>query len=113
MDFVAAAVAAAAALSPPPATAGDARLDTQAVVEQLTALSRHLTRLEGLWLSDNVVGPGALLPLQELLAVGGAPLITLRPAASDWFWGTNFPIGSSLEGDNPLIWWKFTPWGIL
>lgn len=82
------------------------------MVEQLTGLSHHLTRLEGLWLSDNVVGPAAFLPLQELLAAG-APLITLRPAASDWFWGTNFPIGSSLEGDNPLIWWKFTPWGIL
>jgi hypothetical protein len=88
------------------------KIDSEEVVEQLAQLCQKLTKLEGLWLSDNVLGQYPSMPLQELLAQG-APRIVVRAAASDWFWGTNFPIGSNLEGNNPLTWWMFTPWSIL
>lgn len=88
------------------------KLDCEEVVEQLTQLCESLPKLRGLWLSDNVLGQYPALPLQQLLSQG-APRITVRACASDWFWGTNFPIGCCLEGENPLTWWMFTPWSIL
>ena len=88
------------------------RLDSEAVVDQLSQLCEHMPRLRAVWLSDNVLGQYPALPLQQLLALG-APRVTVRAGASDWFWGTNFPIGCSLEGENPLTWWMFTPWSIL
>lgn len=87
-------------------------MDSELVVQQLAELCVDLRRLQGVWLSDNVLGHYPGMPLQQLLAEG-APRVVVRAAVSDWFWGTNFPIGSSLEGDNPLMWWMFTPWSIL
>jgi hypothetical protein len=86
-------------------------LAVEDVLSQLCTLSQHLTQLQGLWLSDNVLA-GVGCGLQHMLQQS-MPCIAVRPASNDWFWCTNFPIGSCLDAENPLEWWKFTPWNIL
>ncbi|WIA43839.1 hypothetical protein OEZ86_010254 [Tetradesmus obliquus] len=58
------------------------------------------------------IAAGAGLGLQQLLQQA-MPRVTVRPATNDWFWGTNFPLGSCLNTENPMEWWKFTAWTIL
>jgi hypothetical protein len=85
-------------------------VDTDALFVQLTALGRHMTRLRGLWLSDNCL---AMHSLWQHLLQKQMPHLCIRSCMNDWFWHTGFPIGSCLDVDNPIEWWKFTPWNIL
>ncbi len=73
-----------------------------------------LSRLRGLWLSDSLLTSGSdLLVWQHSLQQAGAACVCVRPANSDWFWKTGFPIGSCLDHSNPCEWWFVTPWTLL
>ena len=85
-------------------------VDTDALFVQLSALGRHLTRLQGLWLSDNCL---AMHSAWQHLLQKQMPQLCIRSCMNDWFWHTGFPIGSCLDVDNPIEWWRFTPWNIL
>jgi hypothetical protein len=87
-------------------------LDATALYQQLLSLTA-LTRLRGLWVSDNMAcGGGDLMVLQHVLQAS-APFVCVRPAQSDWYWRSSFPIGAQLDEPNPMLWWLWSAWNIL
>ena len=66
---------------------------TLAILRELNSLTA-LTRLRGVWLSDDLCpNPGELLLTQHHLQAF-APRVCVRPAPTDWFWKSSFPIGA-------------------